>query len=492
MDIKFNINEAMRRKNADVVKRQGALLPTYFQMKNPHTIEDSIKEKLLTIGLNDLNASNLFRITWKNDPQNENGGFGCVNHIILPSEITGISSKIVVLIGKWFPTGTHKVGAAISCLIPELVTGNFDITKHKAVWPSTGNYCRGGVYDSHLLNMRSIAILPEGMSQERFDWLKKMNCKIIKTFGCESNVKEIFDKCKELKESDKDTFIFNQFEEFGNYIWHYDVTGAAIEEVFETIKKSYNKSKIRGFVSAIGSGGTIAAGDYLKQKYPLMKIVASEALQCPTLLNNGFGDHKIEGIGDKHVPWIYNVKNTDMVTAIDDEACMKIFRMFNEKIGQEFLLSRGVTEEFIEKLSLFGISSVANILSAIKFAKYYELNGDDVIFTLATDSAEMYNSRIYELESQSGKFSIIDANVIYEKYLAGIDISHTLELSYLERKRIHNLKYYTWVEQQGKSCSELNSQWYDCSYWENHQKMPEKLDVLITEFNDMVLERVST
>ena len=233
--------------------------------------------------------------------------------------------RIIAVVGKWFPTGAHKVGAAYGCLVPRLVTGEFDPTTQKAVWPSTGNYCRGGAYDSALMACESIAILPEGMSKERFAWLKKISSEVIATPGSESNVKEIFDKCWEFRKSGQDLMIFNQFEEFGNYMWHYEITGHAMEEVLK--KVMHPGDQFRGAAYTTGSAGTIASGDYLKQKFPGSKIIASEALQCPTLLQNGFGSHRIEGIGDKHVPWIHNVKNTDFVMAIDDNAVVNISRL---------------------------------------------------------------------------------------------------------------------------------------------------------------------
>ena len=311
------------------------LIPTFAQMRDPSLVPARVRERLSSVGLWDLDPLNLFRITWKNRPTAKGGGYGGVNHLVLPTELTGVKARIVVLTGKWFPTGAHKVGAAFACLAPRLVTGQFDPVSMKAAWPSTGNYCRGGAYDSALLGCRSIAILPEGMSRERFEWLEKVAGEIIRTPGCESNVKEIFDKCHELRASGDDVMIFNQFEEFGNYLWHYSVTGPAMEEALLPLATGPRGTRhIRGLVSATGSGGTIASGDYLKHRYPWFKIAASEALQCPTLLANGFGDHRIEGIGDKHVPWIHNVKNTDMVIAVDDEGPMRGIRLFNAEPGK--------------------------------------------------------------------------------------------------------------------------------------------------------------
>ncbi|HPB24793.1 MAG TPA: pyridoxal-phosphate dependent enzyme, partial [Bacteroidales bacterium] len=322
------INEKYLASAINRAKEKGVILPTFRQMENPELIPEKIKNKLKDIGLWDLHPLNLFRITWKNEPKKTGGLYDGVNYLELPKEITGVDARIVFLVGKWFPTGAHKVGAAYGCLVPRIVTGQFDPAFHKAVWPSTGNYCRGGAFDSYLLGVTAVAILPEEMSKERFNWLKEIGAEVIATPGCESNVKEIYDACWDIRKNRKDCVIFNQFEEFGNPCWHYHVTGKAVEEVVKSLG-----GNLSAYVSATGSAGTIGAGDYLRTVYPHIKVVASEALQCPTLLMNGFGGHRIEGIGDKHVPWVHNVKNTDMVTAIDDEDCMRLLRLFNEPEG---------------------------------------------------------------------------------------------------------------------------------------------------------------
>jgi cysteine synthase len=462
-------------------REQKIIIPTLKQQRNPKLIPPAITAQLKKVGLWDLNPLNLFRITWHNEPTPSGGGFGPINFIEFPQALTGVEARILAPVGKWFPTGAHKVGAAFGCLVPRLVTGQFDPTSQKAVWPSTGNYCRGGAYDSALLACDSIAILPEGMSQERFNWLASVAGEIIKTPGSESNVKEIFDKCWELRQSGQDLMIFNQFEEFGNYLWHHEVTGPAMLEVLEQVMGP--KDTYRGFMSATGSAGTIASGDFLKSRFPASKIVASEALQCPTLLNNGFGAHRIEGIGDKHVPWIHNIKNTDMVVAIDDEATVSLIRLFNEPAGKKYLAGRGVAESLIDKLSWAGISGVGNLLSAIKFAKYYELGKHDIVLTVLTDSMEMYGSRLQELTQERGEFTELDAAAAYHQYLMGVTLDYMQELTYYDRKRVHNLKYYTWVEQQGKTFEEIQAQWYDDTYWSDIPTHAEQIDALIEEFN---------
>ena len=482
--IDFSINEEARNRTIQRARERNIILPTLAQQRNPELVPKKIKEELSSIGLWDIHPRNLFRITWKNEPKDFGGKFGGVNYIELPSSLTGVKARIIMMVGKWFPTGAHKVGAAYGCLVPRLVTGQFDPTVHKAVWASTGNYCRGGAYDSKLLACESIAILPEEMSKERFDWLKNVATQVIATPGSESNVKEIFDKCWELRQSGEPLVIFNQFEEFGNYIWHYSVTGHALEDILKAEMKP--GSNFAGFCATTGSAGTIGVGDYLKQLFPTSKIVASEALQCPTLLNNGFGAHRIEGIGDKHVPWIHNVKNTDIVTAIDDNAVVKIVRLFNEPEGKNYLSKKGVPQEIISNLNLFGHSGIANMLTAIKFAKYYELSEDDIVLAVLTDSIELYDSRIGEYQQQYGDFTSHDAAEVYAASLMGETTDNMLELNYQDRKRVHNLKYYTWVEQQGRTYEEIMEQWYDKDYWTGFQSQISEIDEYITEFNDRV------
>ena len=475
-------NEEYLKKTIQRCKEQKIFLPKFSQLKNPETIPQNIQKKLEKVGLEEINPLNLFRINWQND--RENGRIGGINFLEIPREITGIKARVVGLVGKFFPTGAHKVGATYGCLAPYLVTGRFNPEYHKAVWPSTGNFCRGGAFNSALLSVHAVAILPEEMSKERFDWLKEIGSEIFATYGCESNVKEIYDKCHELVAKSDEYLIFNQFEQFGNPVWHYEVTGGTLEKLFNQLKNS--NSRLSGYVSATGSAGTIGAGDYLREKFPHLKVVATEALQCPTLLMNGYGAHRIEGIGDKHIPWIHNVKNTDAVCAIDDEDPLRILRLFNEPAGQEWMRKNGISEEVISKLPWLGISSISNMLSSIKLAKYYEMNEDDIIFTIFTDSKEMYNSRLDEMNQDWGKYSEHQSEVDWTAVVKKQTTDYFQELSYYDKKRIHNLKYFTWVEQQGKSVEELNSQWYDESYWAERFAIAPKWDELIDNFNKQV------
>jgi cysteine synthase len=453
-------------------------------MANPTLIPANIKVQLKNIGLWDVHPANLFRITWKNEPQDAGGLFGSVNHFCLPSALSGCAANIVVLSGRWFPTGAHKVGATYGCLVPQLVTGRFDPTRTKAVWPSTGNYCRGGAYISALLACKAVAILPEGMSKERFDWLKSIAGEVIATPGCESNVKEIFDKCHELQNSGEDLQIFNQFDELGNPLWHYAVTGRAAAEVMDGYLGA--GKRLAGYVAASGSGGTLGAGYYLKTRYPAIKLAAAEAVQCPTLLYNGFGEHRIEGIGDKHVPWVHDCKETDFVIGVDDELPMRLLRLFNTAEGRGVLAAEKVPQHTIDRLDLLGISGIGNVIAAIKFAKYNELTADDYVLTVATDSMQLYGSRIEELQQARGPYSKADAFKDLA-HLAAVTIDTMQELAYYDRKRMHNLKYFTWIEQQGRRVEELNAQWYDHDrYWQDSFAQADEIDALIIEFNDRV------
>ena len=479
------VNKEVLQKTVERCREKKIVIPTYMQMRDPNLIPEKIQANLKKLGLWDLESANLFRITWKNEPVSTGGGFGGVNFIEIPQEITGVRARILMLIGKYFPTGAHKVGATFGPLVEKLVSGHFDPTSQKALWPSTGNYCRGGAYDSYLLGCDSIAVLPEEMSQERFDWLHKVGAEVFATPGCESNVKEIYDKVKELLAERGDTIVnLNQFAEIGNPLWHYAVTGPAMEEVFNQEKK--DGARFSALFLTQGSAGTLGCADYLREVYPEFKVCAGEALQCPTLLYNGYGGHRIEGIGDKHVPWIHNIRNMDMVAGIDDEPNIRTMRLFNEPAGKKFLVEeKGVDAGLVEKLDLLGISSIANLMGAIKMAKYYEMNENDTVFTVATDSMEMYQSRLKEGNEKHGAFSEMDAAVTFESSLMGINIDNMIEMNYYDKKRMHNLKYFTWIEQQGKTVEELDAQWYDEDYWKREYAKVDEWDREIEEFNAM-------
>ena len=480
------MNETIVSKTSEYFKKKGIILPKISELTNPHSINENVVKKLKVVNKDVIDPLNLFRVHWFNN--RDHSGFSKVpEHIVLPNEITGVEAKIIVNIGRIFPLiAAHKVLAAYGCLLPRILNGDFDYSKHKAVWPSTGNYCRGGVAISRILGLKSVAILPEGMSKERFDWLEKWveNTKdIIKTPGTESNVKEIYDACNELKKDPKNDII-NQFSEYYNYAIHRAVTGPSLEKSFLEVKKNTNL-KPRFYVSASGSSGTLAAGDYLKDSLGTLTAVV-EALECPTLLKNGYGEHNIQGIGDKHVPLIHNVMNTDFVVDVSDKATDNLNLVFNTNIGKDYLIKKiGIEKSLVNKLPEFGFSSIANILASIKLAKYMNLGKEDAIITVATDGADLYLSELEKTKNNyKGVFDDAACSNIFKKYIKDIDSDNMLELSYNDKERIFNLGYYTWVEQQGVRLSDFEKR-KDQQFWLDHYNYMISLDDKIEKFNSL-------
>ena len=454
------------------LRKLGVRLPTFEQLADPVSHLGHQLDAVRSSDRHQPDPNNLFRVHWYNDVQN--GGWTDIPvYVELPKSITGVDAKIVTLLGERFPMiDTHKVLAAYACLVPRLISNEFDPKTHRAVWPSTGNYCRGGVAISRILGCRGVAVLPEGMSQERFDWLERWVSDpqdIIRTPGTESNVKEIYDQCAEL-ERDERNVILNQFSEYGNYLVHRKCTGRAFSHVFEHLSQSSPDLKLAGYVSATGSAGTLGAGDYLKETHGA-KIIAVEATECPTLLRNGFGEHNIQGIGDKHVPLIHNVMNTDVIVGVSDRSCDALHLLFNTPAGQRYLAERrGVADNAIESLPSLGLSSLANMLAAIRFARHFQLGEDSVVMTVATDNASLYMSQISTLVAErfGGDFDDVCAGEVFGQHLAALGSTELLELTHEERLRVFNLGYYTWVEQQGVSVEDFERR-RSQSFWDNLQ-----------------------
>ena len=432
---------------------------------------------------------NLFRVHWYNNLDGDK--VEVPDHVVLPSSITGIESPIIVVFGDRFPMITaHKVLAAYSCFVPRVITGQFDPTRHRAVWPSTGNYARGGIAISTLMGSRGVAVLPAGMSQERFDWLDKWvsdPSDIVRTAGTESNVKEIYDACNEMAK-DPGNFILNQFCEFGNHAGHYEVTGRALAHAFEHVKASgFSDIRLAAFTSATGSAGTIAAGDRLKDIYGT-KIVAVEALECPTMLENGFGEHNIQGIGDKHIPLIHNVMNTDVVVGVTDRATDELDVLFNTPVGQQYLSQRhGISADLLEALTHFGFSAICNVIAAIKTAKLLGYGANDAIVTIATDGSALYPSERVKTMAQRFKnnFTEIDAAEVFSEHLGNVSTDGTMDCTALDKNRIFNLGYYTWVEQQGTPFEVFEAR-RSQSFWRSVRAYTPVWDELINEFNARV------
>lgn len=463
------------------------VLPTFAELADPARIPARIRAALDGVDPDAPHPLNLFRVHWHNGDDRQSH-VAVPEHVELPEALTGVNARIVVALGDRFPMiRAHKVLAAYGCLAPRLITGQFDPTVHRAVWPSTGNYARGGVAISRIMGCRGVAVLPEGMSRERFAWLERWvadPADIIRTPGTESNVKEIYDRCAELAQ-DPANIIFNQFSEFGNHLIHYLCTGAALERVFEALRAGAPDLRLAAFVSASGSAGTLGAGDYLKERYGA-RVVAVEALECPTMLYNGFGEHNIQGIGDKHIPLIHNVTNTDVVTAVSDQATDRLDVLFNTDAGREYLRARrGVPASTLARLPALGFSAICNVVAAIKTAKYFRMGPDDVIVTVATDGAAMYGSEREKALRKyfAGGFDAVAAGETFGQHLLGAGTDHLLELSSRDRDRIFNLGYFTWVEQQGVSVEEFEAR-RPQAFWKGMREILPAWDRMIDEFND--------
>lgn len=464
------------------LRNAGIRLPRFSQLANPVKNPDMA----MNGNVDGPEWQNLFRVHWHNNAE-RNALTDIPGHIVLDESFTGVPAPIVVLLGGRFPMiGAHKVLPAYACLVTRLITGQFDPAKHRAIWPSTGNYCRGGVAISRILGCRGVAVLPEGMSKERFDWLNEWvehPDDIIKTYGTESNVKEIYDKCAELSK-DPTNVILNQFSEFANYLSHYQCTGQAIETVFNHLKQQNQSLNLSGFVAGTGSAGTIGAGDYLKELYGT-KIIAMEPEECPTMLYNGYGEHNIQGIGDKHIPLIHNVMNTDIVAGISDQASDRLNVLINTDEGRKYLSDRrDISDETIKNLRELGLSGIGNVLAAIKTARLLELTENDAIVTIATDSGALYVSEVARTLKNHfpNGFDQISAGETYAQHVLGLGADHVLELTHRQRRRIFNLGYYTWVEQQGIAIEDFDKR-LDQRFWKGLQDIVPVWDQMIDEFN---------
>jgi len=481
--------EALRNAATRLLEN-GVRLPRFAQLASPLSIPKEIVSALEGVDPNAADPLNLWRIHWHN-AKDSRGFVEVPDHVVLPGSLTGVEAPIVVMLGDRFPMiGAHKVLAAYACLATRLAGGQFDPTRNKAIWPSTGNYARGGVAISRILGCRGVAVLPEGMSRERFQWLEAWvsdPSDIIRTPGSESNVKEIYDACARLAE-DPENVILNQFSEMPNHVAHFHVTGPALARVFEHLRQSNARARLAGFVSASGSAGTLGAGDYLKERYGSLSMVV-EALECPTLLENGYGEHNIQGIGDKHVPLIHNVMGTDVVAAVSDRATDALDAIFASQKGRDLLVRRGVPEQVIESLSAFGLSSIANMLGAIKLARRLRLGPNDYLVTVATDGARMYAEERPERVASllGGEPEELGYARLAGQFLDAVSDDHLLELTSIDRRRIFNLGYFTWVEQQGVSLADFEAR-RDLSWWEGQRAQVKTWDEEISALNEQVEE----
>ena len=433
--------------------------PTFAEMRNPALLPAKQRAEAREALSRPLDPLNVFNLSWK--------AGDTIAHTVLPEALTGISAPVIVLSGRGFPTGSHKVGPAYAILAEKQLSDECRPGEHTLVFPSTGNFGIGGAWVGPRLGYRSLVVLPEEMSAERFEKIRGYGAEVVATPGSESNVKEIYDKVKELR-GDPANRVLNQFEEFGNYRFHFHCTSAAALDVVRGLGL-----ELGAFVSAMGSAGTIAAGEALKRDFPGAATVAVEPVQCPTLFNAGFGAHRIEGIGDKHVTWIHNVWATDLLVCVDDLECLRGLQLLHQ--GTSALVATGVPARQAEGwVDVFGISGVCNVLAAIKAARYYGLSSRQAVVTVATDGFDRYPSVLERLAREDGPFGP-------EATARALDIFRApksdwiLEGTRSVRRRWHNQKYFTWVEQQGKTVAELRAQ-EDPAFWVAHQERAAEID----------------
>jgi cysteine synthase len=476
------VDRTARDRAVDRFRSAGIALPTFAQLADPSAVPASVASRLAGVGADDPDAANLFRVHWFN-ADDRTSRAEVPGHLVVPSALSGVDATIVLAFGDRFPMiGAHKVQAAYACLAPRVVTGQFDPTAHRAIWPSTGNYARGGVAISRIMGCRGVAVLPENMSRERFEWLDAWvtdPADVIRTPGSESNVKEIYDACAELAR-DPANVVLNQFCEFGNHLAHRLATGRAMN----AIAAAHPELRVRAFVSASGSAGTLAAGDTLKEHHGSL-TVAVEALECPTLLRNGFGEHNIQGIGDKHIPYIHNVMSTDMVTAVSDRSTDALDVLFNTDEGRRELVRRGVADDVADALRHLGLSSICNLVASIKVAKRLGLGRGDMVLSVATDGAALYGSERAKTTARlwPDGFDARAAAAVFAEHLAAISDDHLLECATEDRNRIFNLGYFTWVEQQGVALADFERR-RSQAFWTDLLALVPKWDAAIDEFND--------
>ena len=479
------INTTARDQAVERCRQVGIRLPTFADLANP----PKAGAGLSGVDPDTADAANLWRVNWFNDASRAGRAAAVPEHVVIPPALSGVESPIVMLLGNRFPMiGAHKVLAAYCCLAPRLVTGQFDPTENRAVWPSTGNYARGGIAISKIMGCRGVAVLPEGMSAERFEWLDRWTSDpsdVIRTPGSESNVKEIYDACAALA-ADEANVILNQFCEYGNYLGHVTATAGAVERVLEHYAAGHPSSRLAAFVVASGSAGTLGAGDPLKERHGSATAVV-EALECPTLLYNGYGEHNIQGIGDKHVPLIHNVTNTDVVVAVSDQATDELGVLFSSPEGRALLAKRGVGGDVIAHLDDLGLSSICNLLASAKMAQALDCGPDDVVVTVATDGAALYGSERAKTVTSAfgGEFGAAGAAAVAGRWLNGVDTDHLLKLSDRDRDRVFNLGYFTWVEQQGVDLAHFDAR-RDQSFWRALRDLVPVWDELIADFNARV------
>ncbi|MGL4650877.1 MAG: PLP-dependent cysteine synthase family protein [Caldilineaceae bacterium] len=366
--------------------------PTYAEMRNPLLLPAGLREQANAARSDERNPLNLYNINWKNTSDQPEA-------IVLPRELTGVQANIVLLSGRTFPSGSMKVGPAYATLAENEALHALRPGDRTVIGPSTGNFGIGTAYISMLKGYRAVVVMPDNMSEERYDRIQNYGGELDLTPGTESDVILTLERTHGEYVSKPDKYVvLAQFELLPNYRFHRHVTGdAAMRAV-----KNLGNGKVAAFVSAPGSAGTLAAGDQIKAQNPDAKIVALEPRQCPTLYDGGQGQHRIEGIGDKMVTLIHNVFNTDLLMLVHDEDTVRGMEVV--QAGTHILVDRlGVpSADACNLFGKFGPSCICNIIGAIKTAKYLGLGPQDNVVTVATDSYDRYPSVSQALYARHG------------------------------------------------------------------------------------------
>lgn len=366
--------------------------PTYAEMRNPLLLADDLRTAANQARSDELNPLNLYNINWKNTSDEP-------EKIILPKELTGVQANIIVLSGRTFPSGSMKVGPAYATLAENEALHHLRPGDRTVIGPSTGNFGIGTAYVSQLKGYQAIVVMPDNMSAERYERIRKYKGELDLTPGTESDVILTLERTHgEYVSNPKKYVVLAQFELLPNYRFHRHVTGAAVMEA----ARSLGNGRVAAFVSAPGSAGTLAAGDAVKAVWPDSKIVALEPRQCSTLYDGGQGQHRIEGIGDKMVTLIHNVFNSDLLMLINDDDTVRGMEVLQS--GTHVLVDRlGVPSDLACHLfGRFGPSCVCNVIGAIKTAKYLGLGPQDNVVTIATDSYDRYPSVSQALYERNG------------------------------------------------------------------------------------------
>ncbi|MFN8494024.1 MAG: pyridoxal-phosphate dependent enzyme [Caldilineaceae bacterium] len=411
--------------------------PTYAEMRNPMLLPEALRKAANAARQDETNPLNLFNINWKSTTDQ-------VESIVLPKELTGVQANIIVLRGGSFPSGSMKVGPAYVTLAETEALNHLRPGDRSVVGPSTGNFGIGTAYIGLLKGYQAIVVMPDNMSQERYERIRNYEGALDLTPGTESDVILTLERTHKAYIAHPEKYVvLAQFELLPNYRFHRHVTGDAVVQAAQHV----GNGKVAAFVSAPGSAGTLAAGDYVKSLWSDSKIVALEPRECSTLFNGGQGQHRIEGIGDKMVTLIHNVYNTDLLMLIPDEETVRGMEAI--QAGAQVLVDRlGVPSAAASQLvGKFGPSCVCNVIGAIKTAKYLGLGPNDNVVTIATDSYDRYPSVSAALYQRNGGKPSDDQLEMWAKSVfLGASLGEIVDLNVAgQHERLQKMKEDLWT-----------------------------------------------